>query len=102
MDRGSLADLRKRLGTGGVPADHLACVLAQVTRGLHHLQLRRILHRDVKPENILHNNAGQVKLTDFGISKDLDSTVGVAATFVGTASYMSPERGSHVDCCTET
>lgn len=92
MDGGSLADLRKRLKGEGVPPQQLACMAAQIVRGLHHLQTRRLLHRDVKPENVLHNTAGQVKLTDFGISKDLNSTVGVAATFVGTANYMSPER----------
>merc|ERR1719343_416807 len=92
MDRGSLADLRRRLEGAGMPEDHIACVAAQIVRGLQHLQTRKLLHRDVKPENILHNADGQVKLTDFGISKDLNSTVGVAATFVGTASYMAPER----------
>mmetsp|Transcript_8545 Transcript_8545/g.18229 ORF Transcript_8545/g.18229 Transcript_8545/m.18229 type:complete len:337 (-) Transcript_8545:19-1029(-) len=92
MDRGSLADLRRRLDGKGVPSMPLACVASQMVRGLQHLQTRRLLHRDVKPENVLHNLAGQVKLTDFGISKDLNSTVGVAATFVGTANYMSPER----------
>lgn len=51
-----------------------------------------MLHRDIKPENILINHEGIVKLTDFGISRGLDSTVAMAATFVGTATYMAPER----------
>lgn len=93
MDRGSLADLRRRLDDGvGVPSSQCACIAAQMSRGLQHLQSRRLLHRDIKPENVLHNIAGEVKLTDFGISKDLDSTVGIAQTFVGTANYMAPER----------
>lgn len=97
MDRGSLADLRRRLNDAGVPHQHLPCIAAQISRGLHHLQTRRMLHRDVKPENVLHTAAGQVKLTDFGISKDLNSTMGVAGTFVGTANYMSPERANGKD-----
>jgi len=93
MDLGSVADLRRRLGDETpAPPRHVSCIAAQLFRGLAHLQSRRILHRDVKPENILHNSSGQVKLTDFGISKDLNSTIGVAATFVGTATYMAPER----------
>jgi serine/threonine protein kinase len=92
MDRGSLVDLRRRLDGKGVAEEPLACIAAQIVKGLQHLQTRKLLHRDVKPANILINRAGQAKLTDFGISKDLNSTVGVAATFVGTATYMAPER----------
>merc|ERR1739848_805428 len=47
---------------------------------------------DIKPENILHNKAGEVKLTDFGIAKDLDTTFAMAGAFVGTVTYMSPEQ----------
>jgi len=92
MDRGCLADLRKRLAGRGVPADHLACITSQMVRGLHYLQTRALLHRDIKPENVLHNSLGRVKLTDFGISKDISATAGIGTTFVGTAVYMSPER----------
>eukprot|EP00913_Durusdinium_trenchii_P018646 g17521.t1 len=74
MDLGSLAELKKRLGGYGVPPE------------------KKMLHRDIKPENILHNRQGEVKLTDFGIAKDLDKTIAMAGTFVGTVTYMSPER----------
>lgn len=92
MDLGSLADLKKRLRGTGVPPVHLSCIAAQVMLGLNHLHDRKLLHRDIKPENILHNRLGQVKLTDFGIAKDLDTTLQMALTFVGTVTYMSPER----------
>eukprot|EP00404_Azadinium_spinosum_P005352 CAMPEP_0180472458 /NCGR_PEP_ID=MMETSP1036_2-20121128/29652_1 /TAXON_ID=632150 /ORGANISM="Azadinium spinosum, Strain 3D9" /LENGTH=333 /DNA_ID=CAMNT_0022479705 /DNA_START=132 /DNA_END=1130 /DNA_ORIENTATION=+ len=92
MDLGSLADLKKRCHGEGVPPVHLASVAQQVMLGLGHLHGKKILHRDIKLENILHNKRGEVKLTDFGISKDLDTTLAMAGTFVGTVTYMSPER----------
>ena len=48
--------------------------------------------RDLKPGNILLNSRGQVKLADFGISTALSETVGYTNSFVGTVTYMSPER----------
>lgn len=92
MDLGSLADLKKRLKGSGVPPTHLSCAALQIMKGLNHLHDRKLLHRDIKPENILHNTMGEVKLTDFGIAKDLDTTLAMALTFVGTVTYMSPER----------
>lgn len=95
MDLGSLADLKKRMankGLAGAPSEHVATISAQVTKGLAYLHSKHILHRDIKPENILHSQTGRVKLTDFGIAKDLDATLAVAGTFVGTVTYMSPER----------
>jgi serine/threonine protein kinase len=101
MDKGSLADLKRRMiaycdasGTGrGVPVRELAFITKQIMEGLNYLHIKsKLLHRDIKPENILHNTEGQVKLTDFGISKDLEATMAVAGTFVGTVTYMSPER----------
>ena len=46
------------------------------------------IHRDLKPENVLMNSLGQVKLTDFGISKQLESTLEMASSFVGKLTYM--------------
>jgi len=54
---------------------------------------RKQLHRDVKPDNILvSSQVGEAKLSDFGISKELEATLNMCNTFVGTLSYMSPER----------
>jgi len=95
MNLGSLADLKKRManaGLSGAPSANVAAISAQVTLGLHHLHSKKILHRDIKLENILHNHEGRVKLTDFGIARDMDATLAVAGTFVGTVTYMSPER----------
>ncbi|CAD7966614.1 unnamed protein product [Amoebophrya sp. A25] len=95
MDRGSLADIKKKLPAEvtGVPEKILGSIARDVLLGLAHLHgKKKMLHRDIKPENILMNAKGEVKLTDFGISRDLNSTVAMAATFVGTATYMSPER----------
>ena len=50
----------------------------------------QIIHRDVKPSNILVNSQGEIKICDFGVSGQLIDSM--ANSFVGTRSYMSPER----------
>jgi serine/threonine-protein kinase len=65
----------------------------QLCAGLKHAHDRGIVHRDLKPSNIMILKDGTVKLTDFGIAKDLDRTALTEANCtVGTASYMSPEQ----------
>lgn len=90
MDYGSLADVRRKVEK--VPEDYLALICMQILEGLKTLHLNNVVHRDVKLGNILVNSSGSVKVTDFGISKNLDESAIVCDTFVGTATHMSPER----------
>ncbi|CAE7670596.1 MKK3 [Symbiodinium pilosum] len=90
MDYGSLADVKRRVTE--VPENLLALILMQILEGLKILHLNNVVHRDVKLGNILVNSRGSVKVTDFGISKNLGDSFTVCDTFVGTATHMSPER----------
>ncbi|KAK1354816.1 MAPKK [Heracleum sosnowskyi] len=91
MDRGSLADVIRQVKT--ILEPYLAVVCKQVLQGLVYLHNERhVIHRDIKPSNLLVNHKGEVKITDFGVSAMLASSVGQRNTFVGTYNYMSPER----------
>lgn len=72
--------------------------LATVARAVHYAHQRGILHRDLKPGNILLDVQGQPFITDFGLAKlvESDSTLTQSGHIVGTASYMSPEQASAV------
>lgn len=64
--------------------------LFQVLQGLVYLHHERhVIHRDIKPSNLLVNHKGEVKITDFGVSAMLASSMGQRDTFVGTYNYMS-------------
>ncbi|ODV79944.1 Serine/threonine-protein kinase STE7 [Suhomyces tanzawaensis NRRL Y-17324] len=52
----------------------------------------KIIHRDIKPSNVLMTHKGEFKLCDFGVSRELTNSLAMADTFVGTSTYMSPER----------
>lgn len=91
MDRGSLADVIRQVDT--ILEPYLAVVCKQVLQGLVYLhQERHVIHRDIKPSNLLVNHKGEVKITDFGVSAMLASSMGQRDTFVGTYNYMAPER----------
>ncbi|KAK8805874.1 hypothetical protein WA158_002530 [Blastocystis sp. Blastoise] len=89
MDRGSLQDILQ--DKVGLAENVVAAIIYQLLLGLQILKQHNIIHRDVKPGNILLNSRGEVKLTDFGISRGLEDR-SLAVTNIGTAYYMSPER----------
>ena len=87
-DLKSLVDLR-----GPLPGTMLSRVGADAAAGLAHAHERGIIHRDVKPQNILIDEYGSSKLTDFGIARALDADHSTStSSYLGTAAYSSPEQ----------
>ncbi|PKU68273.1 Mitogen-activated protein kinase kinase 4 [Dendrobium catenatum] len=63
-----------------------------VLLGLSYLHSQQIVHRDIKPGNLLVNAAGEIKIADFGVSKIIRRSLDPCLSYVGTSAYMSPER----------
>ena len=91
LEGGSLADSMRR---GPLSMDLASRLLDQIASALDYAHRRGILHRDVKPQNVLLDSEGNAHLTDFGIAKIVFETASLTAGGVamGTPSYMSPEQ----------
>ncbi|MET0729743.1 MAG: protein kinase, partial [Solirubrobacterales bacterium] len=85
---------------GRLPLDEAAAYAIEVGRGLQAAHARRLVHRDVKPQNVLIDSEGRAKVTDFGIARELEQD-GLTKTgrVLGTTDYVSPEQamGQPVD-----
>ena len=89
--------LRRR---GPLPVREAVELGAQIGRGLHFAHTHGLVHRDVKPQNVLVGNGGEAKVTDFGIARAAaDDAITQTGTVLGTSDYISPEqaRGQPAD-----
>ncbi len=77
-----------------IPMPDKCRTLRDIASGLAHIHSNGIIHRDVKPQNIICCHGGLVKITDFGIAKDKNSMLTMTSDVMGTPSYMAPESFS--------
>jgi serine/threonine-protein kinase len=90
--------------TGAMPVRDVLLLGLQMARALAFAHARGLVHRDVKPQNVLLNDDGQAKMTDFGIARSVDvEGVTITGTVLGTSEYIAPEqaRGQRVDAQTD-
>jgi serine/threonine protein kinase len=94
------ASLTERLGRGAIPPDETIRLARGVAEGLAQAHRNGIVHRDVKPDNILVSQGGQAKVIDFGLAREVGATgLTEVGQLLGTPHYMSPEqcRGETAD-----
>lgn len=87
-----------------MPYEVAITITIKVAKALECAHRNNIIHRDVKPQNILVTDEGVVKVTDFGIAKSMNSsTISYTNSVLGSAHYFSPEqaKGSYIDCRTD-
>jgi serine/threonine protein kinase len=90
----NLKDVVRR--RGALPVDEAVAVTMQIARGLAFAHEHGVVHRDVKPQNVLIDENGTAKVTDFGIARSIDPGEGLTetGTVLGTSGYIAPEQAS--------
>jgi len=87
--------LKDRIQKGPLPIDDLLSLAIQIGEGLHEAHEKGIVHRDIKPGNIMLTSRGQAKILDFGLARlGTHTKITKTDTTLGTAAYMSPEQAS--------
>src|SRR4028119_2380970 len=90
VQRGTLKDRIKR--DGALAPNVATRVALQIADALQAAHENGVIHRDIKPQNVLVTRTGDVKVTDFGIARAASSPLTQTSTVLGTAGYMSPEQ----------
>ena len=88
---GSITELVKATKGNSLKEEWIAYISREILRGLSHLHGNKVIHRDIKGQNVLLTDNAEVKLVDFGVSAQLDRTIGKRNTFIGTPYWMAPE-----------
>ncbi|XP_037044510.1 serine/threonine-protein kinase mig-15 isoform X3 [Bradysia coprophila] len=88
---GSVTDLVKSTKGQSLKEEWIAYICREILRGLSYLHTCKVIHRDIKGQNVLLTDNAEVKLVDFGVSAQLDRTIGRRNTFIGTPYWMAPE-----------
>ncbi|KAJ8270362.1 hypothetical protein GJAV_G00113560 [Gymnothorax javanicus] len=88
---GSVTDLIRNTKGNSLKEEWTAYICREILKGLTHLHHHKVIHRDIKGQNVLLTENAEVKLVDFGVSAQLDRTVGRRNTFIGTPYWMAPE-----------
>ncbi|XP_017784652.1 PREDICTED: serine/threonine-protein kinase mig-15 isoform X3 [Nicrophorus vespilloides] len=88
---GSVTDLVKSTKGQSLKEEWIAYICREILRGLSYLHNNKVIHRDIKGQNVLLTDNAEVKLVDFGVSAQLDRTIGRRNTFIGTPYWMAPE-----------
>ena len=95
IDGASLHDYLKysrESNTNPLTEDTIGLIAYQTVQGLVYLRKNKYLHRDLKPSNILLSKKGEVKISDFGMARQLNASIELVTSYLGTVSYMAPER----------
>lgn len=95
MTGGSLSD---RIEKGGIPIEETARIIGKIAQGLAYAHRKGVIHRDLKPDNILFDENGEPFISDFGVAKLIESAGNLTGSgVIGTPAYMSPEQAQGVE-----
>jgi serine/threonine-protein kinase len=97
MTGGSLSDM---ISKGKIPLEETARIVGKIAQGLTYAHRKHVIHRDLKPDNILFDDNGDPFISDFGVARLTESTGSLTGSgVIGTPAYMSPEQaqGTEID-----